>query len=217
MTDKNDAAKSIGLFGGTFSPPHEGHVRAARLFIDAMGLDRLIVMPAGFPPHKPLPDGAADGDRLEMARRAFGAFAEVSDWEIKRGGKSYTVDTLRMLREKYPEDRLYMLIGEDMLESFGSWRSPAEIAKLAGVCYMRRNASGRLCAAEDEFERICGCRPVFIGAEPLVVSSTEIREKLNAGQKPDALATSVYEYIKENGLYHDRNNGENARGAERES
>ena len=53
MTDKNDAAKSIGLFGGTFSPPHEGHVRAARLFIDAMGLDRLIVMPAGFPPHKP--------------------------------------------------------------------------------------------------------------------------------------------------------------------
>ena len=106
MTDKNDAAKSIGLFGGTFSPPHEGHVRAARLFIDAMGLDRLIVMPAGFPPHKPLPDGAADGDRLEMARRAFGAFAEVSDWEIKRGGKSYTVDTLRMLREKYPGDRL---------------------------------------------------------------------------------------------------------------
>lgn len=192
----------IGLFGGTFSPPHLGHVRAARLFCEAEGISRLIVMPSHIPPHKNLPDGASDEDRFEMTRLAFGSFAVVSDWEMRQGGKSYTVDTLKMLKEAYPLNEILMLIGEDMLECFGKWRSPREIASLATVCYMRRSGKGRLSAAEREFEKLCGTAPRFIGTEPLILSSTEIREKLISTESAaQLLPDAVYGYIKEKGLY----------------
>ena len=192
----------IGLFGGTFSPPHLGHVRAARLFCEAEDISRLIVMPSHIPPHKDLPDGASDEDRFEMTRLAFGSFAVVSGWEMKQGGKSYTVDTLKMLKEAYPHNEILMLIGEDMLECFGKWRSPREIASLATVCYMRRSGKGRLSAAEREFEKLCGTAPHFIGTEPLVLSSTEIREKLiSTASAAQLLPDAVYGYIKEKGLY----------------
>ena len=194
--------EKIGLFGGTFSPPHLGHVRAARLFCEAEDISRLIVMPSHIPPHKDLPDGASDEDRFEMTRLAFGSFAVVSDWEMKQGGKSYTVDTLKMLKEAYPHNEILMLIGEDMLECFGKWRSPREIASLATVCYMRRSGKGRLSAAEREFEKLCGTAPRFIGTEPLVLSSTEIREKLISTESAaQLLPDAVYGYIKEKGLY----------------
>lgn len=192
----------IGLFGGTFSPPHLGHIRAAKLFIEAESISQLIVMPSHIPPHKALPDGAADKDRLAMARLAFGSFAEVSDWEMKQGKKSYTVDTLRMLKSAYPESDIFMLIGEDMLECFDRWRSPREIASLATVCYMRRSGTGRLIEAERRFEEVCGCPPRFVGREPLVLSSTVIRETVSrGGDASQMLSDAVYGYIKEMGLY----------------
>lgn len=191
-----------GLFGGTFSPPHNGHIRAAKLFIKAAGLDRLIVMPAGIPPHKTA-DTDADS-RLSMARLAFSDFAFVSDFEIKKEGKSYTVETLKWLRETYPTDELFMLVGEDMFLSLDTWRDPDGIVSLATVAYMRRSHGGAAALEEKRrrYEERWGSRFIYIGEDPTVVSSTKIREMVAAGEDIKGLTgDGVSRYIKENGLY----------------
>lgn len=192
----------IGLFGGTFSPPHNGHVRAAKLFIKAAKLDRLIVMPAGIPPHKET--DTTSSHRLAMSRLAFSDFAEVSDFEINKSGKSYTVETLEWLHGHYPEDELYMLIGEDMFLTFDTWKNPGRIARLATVTYMRRSSRAPAAMAEKlgEYETKFGKRFLYIGEDPTVVSSTEIRERASEGKEiyglvPDA----VCRYITDRGLY----------------
>ena len=108
----------IGVFGGTFNPPHEGHKKLALEFMSRLSLDLLLIVPTYIPPHK-LSDFLADGaDRLEMCRLTFlplGEKVSVSDMELRRHGKSYTVDTLRELKERYPKDELLFLMGSDML------------------------------------------------------------------------------------------------------
>ena len=195
----------IGIFGGTFNPPHEGHKKLALEFSGRLSLDLILVIPTCSPPHKTVSNLASADDRLEMCKLCFKDKSTpfiVSNIEICRSGKSYTVDTLKMLKEVYPNNEILMLIGEDMLECFGKWRSPREIVSLATVCYMRRRGEGRLWAAEREFEKLCGTAPRFIGTEPLVLSSSEIREKLTSKEKvAELLPDSVYGYIKEKGLY----------------
>ena len=111
----------IGIYGGTFNPIHRGHLTAARAAMDALGLDRLLLIPASVPPHKALPQGSADAaDRLEMAALAcaqLGPVAQALDIELHRTGPSYTVDTLRQLRMEHPEDELWLLMGTDMFLS----------------------------------------------------------------------------------------------------
>ena len=122
----------IGIFGGTFSPVHNGHVSAAKSFMEQMWLDILFIIPTGNTPHKDMSDGATSYDRLRMCEAAFSGIdgVIVSDMEIRREGKSYTVDTLRQLYD--PENRLFLLCGTDMMLTLDKWREADEIFKL---CY----------------------------------------------------------------------------------
>lgn len=126
----------VGIYGGTFDPPHLGHMRAARAALGLLGLDELILIPAKQPPHKALSEGSAPAeDRLAMTGlMADGLLDErvsVSRIELDREGKSYTADTLREIHEQRPEDELFLLMGTDMYLTFQDWYKPEEIARLA--------------------------------------------------------------------------------------
>ncbi|MBS5726161.1 MAG: nicotinate (nicotinamide) nucleotide adenylyltransferase [Clostridiales bacterium] len=195
---------NIGLFGGTFSPPHNGHVRFAKLFMEKASLDKLYIMPAGVPPHKePDPWGTAQA-RLEMARLAFSSFAVVSDYEIRQAGKSYTYKTLKHLREIYPKDTLFLLVGEDMFLSFDTWKNPGAIFSMATVVCMNRGTASRekVEAAGTVYKKRFGGEVMYLENAPLAVSSTQIRQMCAAGQDISKLVPSpVAAYITENGLY----------------
>ena len=128
----------IGIYGGTFSPPHNGHIKAAKAFMEQMWLDILYVIPTFVPPHKEMECAVSAEHRLEMCRLAFSDMegVYVSDLEIRRGGTSYTVDTLKELSGE--DRRLFLLCGTDMILTLGSWRSPKEIFELSYPVYIRR-------------------------------------------------------------------------------
>jgi len=194
----------IGLYGGTFSPPHIGHVRAAKLFLEKMHLDILYVMPSGIAPHKQVDSGAAKEDRMEMAKLAFGEFASVSRWEIDREGKSYTVETLRYLKKKHPSDELYMLIGEDMLLSLDRWYLPEEIMSLAHIVSISRSekALSQMIAKAEEYKERFSADVTVLSDEPVVISSTEVRNAVASGKDLlEYVPDSVAEYISINDLY----------------
>ena len=134
----------VGIYGGTFSPVHNGHVAAAKAFMEQMWLDILYVIPTGVTPHKDMKGNATAADRLEMCRLAFEGVEGVivSDLEMRREGKSYTVDTLRELYD--PEGRLFLLMGTDMLMTLDRWREPDEIFRLCYPVYVRRETDGEL-------------------------------------------------------------------------
>ncbi len=197
----------IGIYGGTFSPVHNGHVRAAQAFMEQMWLDILYIIPTGVTPHKAMDGDATPVDRLEMCRLAF-ADTEgiiVSDMEIRRTGKSYTVDTLRELYD--PDNRLFFLMGTDMLLTLDKWREPEEIFRLCYPVYIRREADASLDEAiinkiADYYTRF-GKVVRRIVAEPIEVSSSDIRRRIADGRPihgmvPDAVA----HYIEERRLYH---------------
>lgn len=197
--------KRVGLYGGTFSPPHAGHVNAAANFVHSMGLDKLIIMPAGIPPHKTVKDPVPSEARLEMCRLAFDRIdeAEVSDYEIISEGLSYTVKTLRHLYPTY--GRVYLLCGDDMLLTLDCWRESSEIFRMAHIVCMRRyeEERGALYEKAEEYKERFGASVSFIDASPLPVSSTEVREMLKRGDDSvrEYLDESVIAYIKEKGLY----------------
>ncbi len=196
----------IGLYGGTFSPPHVAHVRAAKLFVKEAGLDSLIVMPAGIPPHKSADKWGKADIRLEMTRLAFSDFARVWDYEIKKEGRSYTVETLRHLREKYPKDELYMLVGQDMFLSLETWREPQAIMKLCTIVAIRRKGIENVVMEEaaEKYKTLYGAKVILIEDEPFEMSSTEIRNKIAAGgDTREFLTPAVAEYIENNKLYKD--------------
>ncbi len=198
----------IGLYGGTFSPPHSAHVRAAKLFIREAALDKLYVMPAGIPPHKVADKWGSGEYRLSMTCRAFSDFAEVSDYEIQKEGRSYTVETLRYLKERHPCDELYMLVGEDMFFSFDSWKSPDEIMKLATIVALRRKGGelSEMEAVAEDYKSRYGAKIILIEDEPFEVSSTQIRNMIAEGKDTNGLLPeSVLEYIKEHNLYKNEN------------
>lgn len=165
---------------------------------EAIGLEKLIVIPSCIPPHKLAGKLATGEQRLEMCRLAFAELnCEVSDIELKRSGKSYTVDTLRELKKRFPDDELFFIIGSDMLETFQQWYCWEEILSLAVIC-----AASRENGFEPDWNGYTPeqrSRFVFVTAEPLEVSSTELRR----GEKPELIDPAVSEYIKENGLYDD--------------
>lgn len=201
--DKKD--RIIGLYGGTFAPPHAGHVHAARAFSRHIRPDIFYIMPAFVPPHKQLDPADSPLDRLEMARLAFGDIpkAVVSDYEIKEGGRSYTVNTLRHLRS---EGEIYMLVGTDMFLSLPQWREPEEIFRLAHVVLMRRESDPRetdlIELAMRRYESEYSARVSVIGEQALELSSTELREKLCRGEGIEGLVCpDVEAYIRRKGLY----------------
>ena len=199
----------IGIYGGTFSPIHNGHVAAAKAFMEQMWLDVLYIIPTGITPHKEMHGDATAEDRLEMCRLAFNGMDGIiiSDMEMKRTGKSYTVDTLRDFRQRMsPEDRLFFLMGTDMMLSLDSWKEPAEIFRLCYPVYIRREADksldDKLIAAVAHYNAVYGKVVRKVAVPPLVVSSTEIREKIAKGiSVDDMLPEAVYTYIRNKGLY----------------
>lgn len=196
----------IGIYGGTFSPPHNGHLRAARAFMEQMWLDFLYVIPTAVPPHKEMEVPVSAQDRLEMCRLAFSGMegVYVSDMEIQRGGRSYTVDTLRELSGE--DRRLFLLCGTDMVLTLDSWRSPEEIFRLCYPVYVRRDDDRSLDAALiakiAQYHRDYGKVVRKIVTEPLVLSSQEVRAALREGRDISQMVPpAVKKYIADNHLY----------------
>lgn len=196
----------FGIYGGTFSPIHAGHIRAAEIFLNDMRLDRLLIMPAAVPPHKAA-DGVSGEDRLEMARIAFkdaDSRIEVSDFEVKRDGKSYTICTLENFTEK--NRTIFLLVGTDMFLTLPEWRRSEDIFKLANIVLMRRESEGGTTAEINEkrleYTARYGARIRVIEKPPLEVSSTMLRARIKNGEPTDGLIPDgVAVYIKEHGLY----------------
>ena len=197
--------KRVGLYGGTFSPPHRGHVNAAAEFVREMELDVLYVMPANIPPHKEVVNPVPAEDRLHMCRVAFREVerAVISDYEIRKSGVSYTVDTLRYLMSEDIE--LFMLCGDDMMLTLDRWREYEEIFRLTSIVCMRRYDTDGVALTEKktEYEEKYGARVSFIMTPPIPVSSTEIREMIKNGSDSvkKYLHPDVIEFIGEKGLY----------------
>lgn len=202
----------IGIFGGTFNPPHLGHLAAARTAVAALGLDKLLIIPAAIPPHKELPEGTPLPEhRLAMAEKMADALllpevAEVSGMELEREGKSYTSDTLAQLREQYPDAELWLLMGTDMFLTLHLWHEPEKILELAGVCAFGRTEQDteEVFAPQREFlqKTFPSARITTITLPGLVdVSSTRLRELLAGGKGEEYLYPAVCGYILMNHLY----------------
>jgi nicotinate-nucleotide adenylyltransferase len=196
----------VGIYGGAFAPIHVGHVEAAKAFMSQMWLDVLFVIPTGCSPHKEMDKGATDNDRLEMCRLAFEGVEGVivSDMEIRRGGQSYSIDTLRELSDK--DRRLFMLCGTDMMLNLGEWDKIDEIFSLSYPVYIRRENDRALDAEiiaknKDYFEKY-GKYVIKLEAPVIEVSSSMVREKLRRGEDISGfIDPKVLNYINEKGLY----------------
>jgi nicotinate-nucleotide adenylyltransferase len=201
----------IGVFGGTFNPPHSGHLAAARHACDALELDRIVFVPAGVPPHKKLPAGSASAlQRAEMTELAADSLllpglASVSRMEVERSGPSYTADSLAAIRGEEPNAELFLLMGSDMLFYFPRWQSPqavAEIAAIAAFCRASGESEEPLFRQKQLLERDYGARIILLHPPEIIdISSTELRKMLPAGRGGDLLPPAVYGYILRNNLY----------------
>lgn len=195
----------LGIFGGSFNPPHRGHLVAAEAFCKALALEHLLLIPAGIPPHKALAAGCTNEDRMEMTRLAFSSLAtahSVSDMELKRQGKNYTLDTLLALKEEYPEASLYLYCGSDMLHSFPTWHQYQRILQLCTLCVMKREQEVPQWEAAIEALNREALHPICVlEAPPMEESSSHIREQLLQGASPRGLLPQVADYIQRKGLY----------------
>ena len=199
----------IGIYGGSFNPPHLGHIRAALETRRLLRLDRVILIPDAVPPHKMLAPGSPDAKtRLELVRLAVEGCdgLEVSDIELRRDGPSYTVDTLRQLHTQYPQDELFLLMGTDMFLTFDQWRGPEDIAHMAAlVCMYRTEKNGTLTAELQEkaqmLRRTFGARVEFAENDALELSSTQARRLIFFGCGAQCVSQPVLKKIEGCGLY----------------
>ena len=202
----------IGIYVGTYNPPHLCHLAAAKAAVEALGLDRLLLIPAAIPPHKILPECTPSADqRMDMVRIMADAMlmpgrVTASDMELKReGGPSYTSDTLAELHARYPDDELWLLMGTDMYLTLHQWHEPEKILKLAKVCAFGRAEAD----TEDVFRPqqkyladTYGAETRLITIPDLVeISSTELRDLLGSGQGGEYLLPAVWGHILTNKLY----------------
>lgn len=194
----------VGIYGGTFSPPHNGHVHAARLFLEQEKPDKLLIIPVCLPPHKRADGAVTSEDRLAMCRAAFGFSdrVEVSDLEIRRAGKSYTVETLRALSA--PNRRLLFLCGSDMLPTLPEWQEAEELFRLTEFVYLNRDCDDVTVTlqAAERFRREYGAVIRRLDGEIVVAASRSIRELRQSGADWRAsLPAAVADYIEKRGLY----------------
>lgn len=194
------------MFGGSFNPIHNGHIQLIRGIVDEMSLDKLLVVPSFLPPHKSVKSPVSPEDRIRMCRLSVSDIlgTEVSDIEIKRGGKSYTYETLQELHEIYPNDTLFLIMGADMFLSIETWKNPEIIFNLATICGVpRRGIGGRQELLDREpFLKSIGANTRVLNLTLPEISSTEIRQAVKNGKPIDTLVPKcVEEYILEKGLY----------------
>ena len=201
-----DTQLRIGIFGGTFAPVHNGHVEAAKAFMEQMKLDYLYIMPACLPPHKQIDPSDDPIYRLKMCELAFEDTDGViiSDCEIKRGGRSFTYDTLKEFAR--PDVRLFLMCGTDMVLTFDQWYKFEEIFKLCYPVYVRREndpiMTKRIVDKITEYYEKYGVMFRRIVTEPIELSSTQIRKRVAEGKSISGLVPQKVEsFILENGLY----------------
>lgn len=196
----------IGIYGGTFNPPHIGHMRAAAHGVRTLELDRLLLIPDSVAPHKELPeDSATAQQRLDMlALSAKGLErASVSDMELKREGKSYTVDTVTQLRRENPKAELVLMMGTDMFLSFLSWKKPEKIMAQASLAVFYRGEKKERSAIDEQKARLeaMGAKVYLVENPVTAISSTDLRRMLVFKCADPFLCPGVPEYIRQQGLY----------------
>jgi len=198
----------VGILGGTFNPPHLGHLICAQEAHLQLGLDRVIFMPAGRPPHKPSLEGEPGAvHRFELCRRAVGADPrfEVSDLEVLREGPSYTVDTLSSLRSLMPDSELFLIVGGDVAAGLPSWREPERVLSLATLAVAKRRGTTRASIDEALSALAGGDRAEFFRMPRIGISSTEIRKRVQLQEPITYLVPEpVASYISEHRLYGGR-------------
>ena len=203
--------KRVGLLGGAFNPPHEGHLRLARLALDHLDLDELCFVPTAISPHKPDPGGPGVEARLHLlaeALRAFDPRCRVERAELARGGTSYTVDTLETLASLEPGTGWILVMGSDQLADFAAWRRPERILQLASL------AVGLRPGAAASLPEVPGLRPaaawsggpgelVWLPSTETDLASTELRRRLAAdpAHDPAGIPSQVLAAIRAENLY----------------
>ena len=196
----------IGIYGGTYNPPHTGHMQAAKQAIQILNLDKLLLIPDRIAPHKEIPAGSpAPEQRLQMLRIAAAGQLEmeVSDIELKREGPSFSYLTVEQLRAQYPDAELILLMGTDMFLSFHTWREPERITKEAtlGVFYRgERGEREKILAKKKEMEDQ-GAKVELVENEILPISSTQLRRLIAFRCAGEFLPAGVGDFIREHGLY----------------
>lgn len=195
----------LGIYGGSFNPIHNGHIELAQLFIDKLSFDKLLLIPTDIPPHKACNNMASSADRFNMCLLASKDIKgiEVSDIEIKRKGKSYTVDTLRNLCEIYENAEIYLLMGADMFLCFDTWKEYKEILKMAVLCTVpRNNDSVEELNKYADYINSQGGKTIVMKQMLTQVSSTQIRDMLRSNEDVSKfLSKEVLQYIKDKHLY----------------
>jgi nicotinate-nucleotide adenylyltransferase len=190
---------NIGVFGGTFDPPHIGHLLVASHVCETLGLERMVFVPSSVSPHKRTGAHTPPEDRLAMVRLAVAGAPqmEVSDLEVRRGGVSFTIDTLRVLHAGHPHDTLVLIIGMDNVGDFGSWKEPDGILDIARVVVMTRPGY-RIPERENRYVR----RMEMCDVPEVEIASRDIRKRVREGRSVRWMVTpEVEHYIRQHGFY----------------
>lgn len=206
MSALQDAGRGLGILGGTFNPPHLGHLRLAQAALAELELERVLLVPAHAAPHKAQEDDPGAEHRLRMCELAARTAprVDVSRIELDRPGPSYTVDTLRSIHATDPDAELTLIVGADMAQTLPSWREPDEILRLARVAVAGRDGTSRERAQSAIASLGAEARTVFLDMPLLDVSSSQIRSQVAAGEPyEDLVGTEVAGYIAQHGLYRE--------------
>ncbi len=186
----------IGILGGAFNPPHIGHLVLAKEILEKVKLDKIFFIPTNISPHKES-EGVGANERLKMVQLAIAGnkYLEALDLEIKRGGISYTIDTLNELKKKYPDDEFYLIIGSDLANNFSSWKDYKDIGKLAKIVVAKRDDYPL--KSKDDF--------IVVNITQIDSSSSQIRELIKQKKPIDKLVPAkVLEHIKKHNLFINR-------------
>ena len=197
--------RSYGIMGGTYDPVHKGHIHVCKAFANELKLEKVFIIPTNLPPHKSESQTSAV-DRLNMIRIAASGDKRfiASDIEIRRGGKSYTADTLLSLVSVYSDTRFFLLTGSDMFFTFEKWYRPDIIAKNCILCTVPRKASEMpsLELKAEELEKVFGAKCKILNISAIEISSTELRARIGRGEDVSAFIDSgVLTYIQKNNIY----------------
>ncbi len=194
----------IGIYGGSFNPVHNGHIHLALSAVSELGLDRLYFVPSKISPHRSMAEYVPEEDRLEMLRLACRVSdrLEVCDYELRSERVSYTIYTVEEFRRRFPDDELFLLVGSDMLMIFDQWNSFEDILRECTLAVVSR-CEGDMPELEKKAEELrCFGDIVICRAEPLEVSSSEIRKKIAKNKKYSCyLDENVVQYIRLKKLY----------------
>lgn len=196
--------KRIGIYGGTFNPPHTGHIQGASYAMNALELERLLLIPSCISPHKMLPENSpTPAQRAQMLAIAAGEKMEVSDLELCRGGTSFTYETVAQIAQQYPECELVLLMGTDMFLSFLTWKEPERILQKASLGVLYRGDRDEQSQIEEQKKALesQGAKVYLVKNPVTAISSTQLRRMLVFHCASPFLPEGVEAYIRENGFY----------------